>query len=91
MIIGHALPKFIYGLTNNFRFQRFNLSVFIQGVYGDNILNENLYDVQNGFTTDNKLASVANSWTGDGTSNTQARVSSTLRRSTGVTSDVATR
>jgi TonB-dependent starch-binding outer membrane protein SusC len=87
VIIGHALPKFIYGLTNNFRFQRFNLSVFIQGVYGDNILNENLYDIQNGFVTDNKLASVVNSWTGDGTSNTQARVSSTLRRSTGITSD----
>jgi TonB-linked SusC/RagA family outer membrane protein len=88
VIIGHALPKFIYGFTNNFRYLRFSLSVFVQGVYGDNILNENLYDIQNGFTTDNKLASVANSWTGDGTSNTLPRVSSTLRRSTGITSDV---
>lgn len=88
VIIGHALPKFIYGFTNNFRYQRFNLSVFVQGVYGDNILNENLYDIQNGFTSDNKLASVTGSWTGDGTSNTLPRVSSTLRRSTGVTSDV---
>src|SRR6202012_4713652 len=88
VIIGHALPKFIYGLTNNFRYGQFNLSIFIQGVYGDNILNENLYDIQNGFVTDNKLASVANSWTGDGTSNTLPRVSSTLRRSVGITSDV---
>ena len=88
VIIGHALPKFIYGLTNNFRYQRFNLKAFVQGVYGDNILNENLYDIQNGFSTDNKLASVANSWTAPGTSNTQPRVSSTLRRSTGITSDV---
>ncbi len=88
VIIGHALPKFIYGFSNNLRWKRFNLSVFIQGVYGDNILNENLYDIQNGFSTDNKLASVVNSWTGDGTSNTLPRVSSTLRRSTGITSDV---
>ena len=88
VIIGHALPKFIYGFSNNFRWQQFNLSVFVQGVYGDNILNENLYDIQNGFSTDNKLASVANSWTAPGTSNTQPRVSSTLRRSTGITSDV---
>jgi TonB-dependent starch-binding outer membrane protein SusC len=80
VIIGHALPKFIYGFTNSFRYQRFNLTAFVQGVYGDNILNENLYDIQNGFSTDNKLAS--------GTSNSQARVSSTLRRSTGITSDV---
>ena len=88
VIIGHALPKFIYGFTNNFRYGRFNLMAFVQGVYGDNILNENLYDIQNGFSTDNKLASVVHSWTGPGTSNTQARVSSTLRRSTGITSDV---
>jgi TonB-linked SusC/RagA family outer membrane protein len=88
VIIGHALPKFIYGFTNNFRYRRLSLSVFVQGVYGDNILNENLYDIQNGFTTDNKLASVAGSWTGDGTSNILPRVSSTLRRSTGITSDV---
>jgi TonB-dependent starch-binding outer membrane protein SusC len=88
VIIGHALPKFIYGFTNNFRYARFNLMAFVQGVSGDNILNENLYDIQNGFSTDNKLASVVHSWTGPGTSNTQARVSSTLRRSTGITSDV---
>ncbi len=88
VIIGHALPKFIYGFTNNFRYGRFNLKAFVQGVNGDNILNENLYDIQNGFSTDNKLASVVHSWTGPGTSNTQARVSSTLRRSTGITSDV---
>jgi TonB-linked SusC/RagA family outer membrane protein len=88
VIIGHALPKFIYGFSNNVRWRQFNLSLFIQGMYGDNILNENLYDLQNGFSTDNKLASVAHSWSGDGTSNTLPRVSSTLRRSTGITSDV---
>lgn len=88
VIIGHALPKFVYGFTNNFRYQRFNLSIFVQGVSGDDILNENLYDIQNGIPTDNKLASVANSWTGPGTSNTLPRVSSTLRRGTGITSDV---
>jgi TonB-dependent starch-binding outer membrane protein SusC len=88
VIIGHALPKFTYGLTNDWRYGRFSLMVFVQGVYGDNIFNENMYDLQNGFSTDNKLASVVNSWTGPGTSNTLPRVSSTLRRSVGVTSDV---
>jgi TonB-dependent starch-binding outer membrane protein SusC len=76
------------GSSNTFWYLSFNWTAFVQGVYGDNILNENLYDIQNGFSTDNKLASVVNSWTGPGTSNTQARVSSTLRRSTGITSDV---
>ena len=88
-IIGHALPKFTYGMTNTFNLGRFTLDVFIQGVYGNDILDENLYEVENGSPNFNKLAYVAtDSWTGPGTSNTLPRISSTLRRSTGITSDV---
>ena len=39
VILGNGLPKFIFGLTNNFSFQRFDLSVFLQGVYGNQINN----------------------------------------------------
>ncbi|MHA4809761.1 SusC/RagA family TonB-linked outer membrane protein [Flavitalea flava] len=88
-IIGQALPKFIYGITNNLSIGRFNLNVFFQGVYGNKILNENLYEIQNGDPTFNKLAYVGkDSWHGAGTSNTLPAVSSTLRRALGVTSDV---
>ena len=88
-IIGHALPKFTYGITNTFSYGPLHLNVFIQGVYGNNIFNENLYEIQNGSADFNKLAYVATqSWTGPGTSNTLPRISSVLRRSTGVTSDV---
>lgn len=89
VIIGHALPKFIYGMTNTVSYGRFTLNVFIQGVYGNDILDENLYEVENGSPNFNRLAYVGTeSWTGPGTSNTLPRVSSTLRRSTGITSDV---
>jgi len=68
---------------------RFTLNVFIQGVYGNDILDENLYEVQSGSDDFNRLAYIAtDSWTGPGTSNTLPRVSSVLRRSTGITSDV---
>lgn len=88
-IIGHALPKFTYSFTSDLSVGRFDLNVFLQGVYGNNILNENLYEIQNGSTGTNKLAYVATqSWTGPGTSNTLPSVSSTLRRSTGITSEV---
>ncbi|MBN9295614.1 MAG: TonB-dependent receptor [Filimonas sp.] len=88
-IIGRALPKFTYGITNNFTYGRFNLNIFIQGVYGNNIFNENRYEIENGSANFNKLAYVlTDSWHGVGTSNTNARISSVLRRSTGVTSDV---
>lgn len=88
-ILGHALPKFTYGMTNNFSYGRINLMVFLQGVYGNNIFNENLYEIQNGSYAFNKVSYVlTDSWTGPGTSNTNARITSVLRRSTGITSDV---
>jgi len=37
--IGTPHPKFIYGLTNNFRYAGFDLNIVLQGVYGGNIAN----------------------------------------------------
>ena len=89
MIIGQALPKFIYGMTNNVTVGRFNLNIFLQGVYGNKIFNENLYELENGTPGFNKLAYVSKDrWHGTGTSNTLPRVSSTLRNALGLTSDV---
>jgi TonB-dependent starch-binding outer membrane protein SusC len=89
MIIGQALPKFIFGLYNNFTYGRFSLNIFLQGVYGNKIFNENLYEIQNGTPGFNKLSYVSTeSWHGPGTSNTLPSVSSILRNATGVTSDV---
>ena len=88
-IIGYAVPKFDYGFSSNLTVQRFNLFVLIQGVYGNQILNENLIESENGTTNDNKQAYVlTQSWDGPGTSNTLPSVGSTLRRSLGPTSDV---
>ena len=38
-ILGNGLPKFIFGLTNNFSFKGFDLSVFLQGVQGNTVHN----------------------------------------------------
>ena len=40
--IGSPLPKFTFGWTNTFRFGNFDLSVFINGSYGNKVLNYNL-------------------------------------------------
>lgn len=88
-IIGQALPKFIYGFTNNFKYGRFGLAIFIQGVYGNKIFNENRYEIENGFPIFNKLAYVAtDSWTGPNTSNTLPSVVSTYRRGAGFSSEM---
>ncbi len=42
-IIGNANPLFIGGLNNNFKFLNFDLSLFFQWSYGNDILNGNKY------------------------------------------------
>jgi TonB-dependent starch-binding outer membrane protein SusC len=90
MIIGHALPKFTYGFSSDLHVGPVGLFVLIQGVYGDNILNENKIEMENGTTGDNKFAYVAtDSWVPGATANNRLPiVSSTLRRGLGVTSDI---
>ncbi len=38
-IIGHASPDFLFGLTNNFSWKGFDLTVFFQGSVGNDLLN----------------------------------------------------
>ena len=87
-IIGRAQPDFIYGVTNNFTKGGFSLSIFIQGVQGTDVLNLNRYELESGITTTNKLETVTNRWTPTNTNTNIPRAGSTLRRSTGIVSDV---
>lgn len=41
VVIGNAQPKFTYGINNTFRYRNFDLNVFFQGVYGNDIYNQN--------------------------------------------------
>ena len=65
-VIGHGLPKNTGGFTNNFRYKGFDLNVFFQWSYGNDILNANriLFDGnsknQNYL---NQFASYENRWT----------------------------
>jgi len=40
-VIGSPLPKFTYGWTNTFRYKGFDLVVFLNGSYGNQVLNYN--------------------------------------------------
>lgn len=40
-VIGDTNPDFIYGITNTFRYKNFTLSFFLQGTYGNDIVNAN--------------------------------------------------
>jgi len=40
-------PKFIFGMTNNFTFQNFDLNIIVAGQAGNKIMNTNLQNLQN--------------------------------------------
>ncbi len=40
-IIGNAQPKFTYGINNTLRYRDFDLNIFFQGVYGNDVYNQN--------------------------------------------------
>jgi len=42
--IGNPWPKFTFGITNNFTYKGFDLSIFMQGVYGNQIFNQLKFD-----------------------------------------------
>ncbi|GEO06457.1 SusC/RagA family TonB-linked outer membrane protein [Adhaeribacter aerolatus] len=41
-IIGNPAPDFTYGITNNFKFKNFDLSILFQGVQGSEVFDNNL-------------------------------------------------
>ena len=41
VVLGHAQPDLIGGLTNTFSYKNFDLTIFINGVYGNSVINTN--------------------------------------------------
>lgn len=63
-IIGHANPDLIFGLTNNFAWKGFDLSIFFQGSIGNDLLNMTRMNLEWKRTTD-----ALKRWTKDNPSN----------------------
>jgi TonB-dependent starch-binding outer membrane protein SusC len=62
-VIGNATPKFIGGWSNQFMYKGFDLSVFVNWVYGNNIYNANKIEWTDGtFPNLNLLASTKDRW-----------------------------
>ena len=61
--IGSPLPKFTYGWTNSFSYKNFDLSIFINGSYGNKVLNYNM--MGQGY---NGLVHMNSTWTNQHTS-----------------------
>lgn len=62
-IIGNANPKFTGGLNQQFKYKNFDLSVFVNFVYGNKVYNANKIEFTNGYTPNtNMLAIMNNRW-----------------------------
>jgi TonB-linked SusC/RagA family outer membrane protein len=61
-IIGDPHPDFLYGMTNNFSFKNFDLSVFIQGSQGNDIFNATRIETEGMIDAKNQTRDVINRW-----------------------------
>lgn len=69
-VIGSPIPKHIGGFTNNFRYKQFDLNVFFQWSYGNDLLNANkiVFEGAEKRANVNMLAEYADRWTPENTS-----------------------
>lgn len=62
--IGNPNPKFTFGFTNNVTYKNFDLSVFLQGSYGNDVFNYvRVWGERMTATSGNQMSSVKNRWT----------------------------
>ena len=70
---GNPNPTFIFALNNSFTYKGFDLSIFLQGVAGNKILNANRIFSEAMSVSQNQTIETLNRWTGEGTSDLMPR------------------
>jgi TonB-linked SusC/RagA family outer membrane protein len=71
--IGNPNPKFIYAMNNSFAYKGFDLSIFLQGVYGNKIFNANNIYQEGMSTAQNQTERTLSRWEGEGKENYMPR------------------
>lgn len=72
-IIGNANPDAYGGLNNTFTYKAFDFNIFIQGTFGNEILNYGTFDQLNMTGGNNQSTKVLDRWTPENPSNTIPR------------------
>lgn len=78
--MGSSIPKLIAGINLSADYKNFDLSLFLQGAYGNKIyvqINQDIEGFYRGFTVTQRYFD--DRWTGEGSSNTQPRPSWTSK------------
>ena len=59
---GDPNPDFTIGMTNNFSFKNFDISIFLQGVYGNDVFNGTRIYLESGTGDDNQTTTMLRRW-----------------------------
>lgn len=62
VLLGSALPTFVYGMTNDLSYKNFDLTFFIQGAQGNKIFNAGRLEMEAMRTAINQSADIVNRW-----------------------------
>lgn len=73
-VVGNPHPDYEFGINNTLSYNGFDLSFFINGTQGNDVLNLNLIDLTTQVNGMNGLAIYKEAWTGPGTSTRIAKV-----------------
>lgn len=71
--IGDPNPKWIFSMMNNLSYKGFDLSIYLQGVSGNDIFNANNISNEGMAGAANQTTAVLDRWTGEGTSYSMPR------------------
>lgn len=72
--LGNSIPNFTFGFNNTVTYKGFELNVFLQGSFGNKVLNFTRWYTEGGVANGNFSKAVLNRWTGPGTSNDMPRM-----------------
>lgn len=87
-IIGNAHPDFTFGFTNTFKYKNVDLSVFIQGSVGNDILNLTKRNgTQNAMLYQNQLAEAMDYWSPENVSASNPRLLNSITHANIMISD----
>ena len=78
--IGDVNPDYIFGITNNFRYQQFDLSIFVNGVQGNDVINMNTRFNDNFGTGKNVTEEMLNGAWAEGKDNSNATGPKAMRQ-----------
>lgn len=64
-VLGNLAPKFSFGFNNRFTYKNFNLNLFLEGTYGNDVINYTRKSLESMDGARNNITTVLDRWTPD--------------------------